>query len=78
LVQSQLGQIVREILSRKTLHKKGLEWLKVKVLSSNPNTAKKKNGKLKIIKIKKIVKEVKRELMDVERTHAIIYPVRDL
>jgi hypothetical protein len=30
VVQSQPGQIVHKILSRKTLHKKGLvEWLKV-------------------------------------------------
>jgi hypothetical protein len=37
-------QIVRETLSRKKLFtKKGLvEWLKVKDLSSNPSTAKKK------------------------------------
>jgi hypothetical protein len=43
MVQSQPGQIVHETLSRKTLHKKGLvEWLKVKALSSNSRTAKKK------------------------------------
>jgi hypothetical protein len=39
MVQSQLGQILREILSQKNLHRKGLvEWLKVKALSSSPNT----------------------------------------
>jgi hypothetical protein len=43
-VQSQLRQIVHEILSSKNHHKKGLvEWLKVQALSSNPSTAKKEN-----------------------------------
>jgi hypothetical protein len=37
--------VVFEILSRKTLHKKGLEWLKVQALSSNPSTTKKKKNK---------------------------------
>jgi hypothetical protein len=41
--RSQPGEIVPETLSRKTHHKKGLvEWLKVKALSSNPSTTKKK------------------------------------
>jgi hypothetical protein len=39
-VQSQLGQIVRETLSRKYPSQKGLlEWLKVKALSSSPSTS---------------------------------------
>jgi hypothetical protein len=29
---------------KKTLHKKGLVWLKVKALSSSPSTEKKKNN----------------------------------
>jgi hypothetical protein len=38
-VRSQTEQIVPEVLSRKTLHKKGLvEWLRVKAPSSNPST----------------------------------------
>jgi hypothetical protein len=42
-VQSQPGQIVCKILSRKSPSQKGLvEWLKVKALSSNLSTAKKK------------------------------------
>jgi hypothetical protein len=42
-VRSQPQQIVLQTLSRKTLYKKGLvEWLKVKALSSNPSTARKK------------------------------------
>jgi hypothetical protein len=43
-VKSQPRQVVHETLSRKkNFTKKGLvEWLKVKVLSSNPSTAKKK------------------------------------
>jgi hypothetical protein len=45
-VQSQPGEIVHKTLSQKTLHIKGLvEWLKVKALSSNPSTAKKKKKK---------------------------------
>jgi hypothetical protein len=48
LDQSQPKQIVHETLSQnktKTLHKKGLvEWLKVKVLSSNPCLQKKGVG----------------------------------
>jgi acetolactate synthase small subunit len=41
-IQSQPQQIVRETLSQKTHHKKGLvEWIKVKALSSNPSTEKK-------------------------------------
>jgi hypothetical protein len=37
MVQSQPWQIVHEILSQKTHHKKVLvEWLKMKALSSNP------------------------------------------
>jgi hypothetical protein len=49
VVQSQLGQIVQEIGSlEKTHHKEGLvEWLKVKALSSNPNTGRKKKTPLK-------------------------------
>jgi hypothetical protein len=45
--QSQPGQIVQETLSQKTHHKTMglLEWLKVKALSSNPSTAKKKKSK---------------------------------
>jgi hypothetical protein len=36
---------VLQTLSRKTLYKKGLvEWLKVKALSSNPSTARKKKN----------------------------------
>jgi hypothetical protein len=44
-VRSQPGHIVFETLSRKkTSQKTGLvEWLKVKALSSNSSTAKKKN-----------------------------------
>jgi hypothetical protein len=46
-VRSQPGQIVLEILSQKTLHKKGLvEWLKVKALSLNSSTAKRKKKTL--------------------------------
>jgi hypothetical protein len=42
-VRSQPRQIVHKTLSRKYPSKKGLEeWIKVKALSSNPNTAKKK------------------------------------
>jgi hypothetical protein len=42
-VQSQPRKIVREPLSRKNPSKTGLvEWLKVRALSSNPSTAKKK------------------------------------
>jgi hypothetical protein len=38
-VRSQPGQIVQETLSQKHPSPKGLvEWLKVKALSSNPNT----------------------------------------
>jgi hypothetical protein len=45
MVQSQLGQIVCETLSRKPFTKIGLvEWLKVKALSSSPSTTKKKRG----------------------------------
>jgi hypothetical protein len=50
-VRSQPEQIVHETLSRKTFHthtkkKKGLaEWLKVKALSPNPSTVKKKKEK---------------------------------
>jgi hypothetical protein len=43
MVQNQLGQIVLETPSRKTITKKGLVgWLKVLALSSSPSTAKKK------------------------------------
>jgi hypothetical protein len=43
VVQSQSRQIVRETLSRKCPSQKGLaEWFKVKALSSNLSTAKKK------------------------------------
>jgi hypothetical protein len=47
MVQSQPGQIVCETLSRKkNITRKGLmEWLKVRVLSSNPSTIKNKNKK---------------------------------
>jgi hypothetical protein len=31
-------------ISKKTLHKRLAEWLKVKAISSNPSTAKKKAG----------------------------------
>jgi hypothetical protein len=43
--RSQPGQIVHETLSQKTLSQKiGLvKWLKVKALSSDPSTEKKKN-----------------------------------
>jgi hypothetical protein len=42
-VRGQPGKIAVETLSRKTHHKKGLvEWFKVKALSSNPSTQKKK------------------------------------
>jgi hypothetical protein len=42
-VWSQLRQIVLETYFEKTLHKKGpTEWLKVKALSSNPSTARKR------------------------------------
>jgi hypothetical protein len=46
VAQSQLGQIVHETLSRKTLHKKkGLvAWLKEKALSSSPSTTPPKKG----------------------------------
>jgi hypothetical protein len=38
-IQSQPGQTVCQTLSQKTHHKKVLvEWTKVKVLSSNPNS----------------------------------------
>jgi hypothetical protein len=50
MVQSQLGQIVHENLSKKkkSHHKKGLvEWLKVQTLSSNPSTKKNKKKKKK-------------------------------
>jgi hypothetical protein len=45
-VRSQPGQIVCETPSGKsTIRKKGLvEWLKVKALSSNPNTGGKKKS----------------------------------
>jgi hypothetical protein len=44
-VQSHLGQIVCETLSqKKPYHQKLVERLKVKVLSSSPSTAKKKNA----------------------------------
>jgi hypothetical protein len=43
-VRSQPRQIVHETLSQKSFTKLGLiEWLKMKVLSSSPSTAKKKN-----------------------------------
>jgi hypothetical protein len=47
MVQSQPGQIVCETLSRKkNITRKGLmEWLKVRVLSSNPSSIKNKNKK---------------------------------
>jgi hypothetical protein len=46
--QSQPRQIIHGTLSQKTLHKKGLaEWLKVKALSPNPRTSKKKAQKTK-------------------------------
>jgi hypothetical protein len=41
-VVSQPGQIVHKTLSRKTLHKKRLEWLQVKAPSSSPSTTKTK------------------------------------
>jgi hypothetical protein len=45
-VRYQPGQIVFESYLRKPHHKKGLvEWLKVKALSSNPSTNKKKGGR---------------------------------
>jgi hypothetical protein len=46
VVQSQPRQIVRKTLYlENTSHKKGLvEWLKVKALSSNPNSKKKKKN----------------------------------
>jgi hypothetical protein len=45
-VQSQPRQIVCQTLSRKYTSQKGLaEWLKVKVLSSSPGSAKKKKKK---------------------------------
>jgi hypothetical protein len=58
VVQSQPGQIVSETLSqKKTITKKGLvDWLKVKALSSNPSTAKKK----KRISTKKLGKKKRR------------------
>jgi hypothetical protein len=50
-VRSPLVQIVPETLSRKTHHKKGLvECLKVKALSSNPSTGKKKLSHLEKLK----------------------------
>jgi hypothetical protein len=50
VVQSQPWQIVHETHLKNTLHKKGLvEWLKVKALSSNPTTAKKKKDIVKVI-----------------------------
>jgi hypothetical protein len=48
-VQSQPGHIVHETLSQKTLHKnKASRWFKVKALSSNPSTTKKKVVNLRV------------------------------
>jgi hypothetical protein len=45
VAQSQSRQIVCETLSQKRLHKKRAgRWLKVKILSSSPRTAKKKKN----------------------------------
>jgi hypothetical protein len=45
MVQSQPRQIVHKTLSQKNRTQKGLaEWLKVKALSSNPRTSKKKRS----------------------------------
>jgi hypothetical protein len=53
MVRSQPMRIVPEILSqkKKKITKRGLvEWLKVKVLSSNPSTKRKKNRSEMIFK----------------------------
>jgi hypothetical protein len=50
-VQSQPGQIVHVTLSQNILHKIGLvEWVKVKALSSNPSTTKKKKLSIPYLK----------------------------
>jgi hypothetical protein len=42
MVRSQPGNSPRDPISKKPITIKGLEWLKVKALSSNPHTEKKK------------------------------------
>jgi hypothetical protein len=50
-VQSQPGKIVGDPISKKPITKIGLvEWLKMKALSSNPSTTKKKKRFLKVKK----------------------------